>query len=75
METRYEDLCLRFDDEAVRILSFIGAGKDANAIASLRPRVATDAIGKFRRRSSWQRWRVERLARPLLIALGYLPRR
>ncbi len=75
METRYEDLCLRFDDEALRILAFIGAGNDALAIESLRSRVGTDAIGKYRRRSSWQRWRVEQLARPMLIALGYLPRR
>jgi len=75
METRYEDLCLSFDDEARRILTFIGAENDPMAIASLRSSIGTGAIGKFRRRSSWQRLRVEQLARPLLIALGYIPKR
>jgi len=72
METRYEDLCLRFDAEALRILSFIDAPNDMTAIATLRSDVAQSAIGKFRHHLPWQRWRAERLARPLLIALGYV---
>lgn len=75
METRYEDLCLRFDSEALRILSFIDAPDKTVAIASLRPSIATMAVGKYRRRPAWQRWRAERLARPLLTALGYLQER
>ena len=75
METRYEDLCLRFDVEALRILSFINAPNVASAIATLRSSVAVTAIGKFRRRLPWQRWRAERLARPLLVELGYLRKR
>jgi hypothetical protein len=75
METRYEDLCLRFDVEALRILSFIDAPSAASAIASLRSNVAQTAIGKFRHRLPWQRWRAERLARPLLMSLGYLRKR
>lgn len=75
METRYEDLCLRFDHEALRILSFIDARDKAKAIESLRPSISVAAIGKFRRRPLWQRWRAEQLARPLLSALGYVPKR
>jgi Sulfotransferase family len=75
METRYEDLCLHFDREALRILSFIDADDKLTTIEKLRPKVVTNAIGKFRRHPSWQRWRTERLARPLLMALGYLPDR
>ncbi len=72
METRYEDLCLRFDAEAQRILSFIDAPNVTTAIATLRPDVSATAIGKFRRHPPWQRWRAERLARPLLTTLGYV---
>ena len=75
METRYEDLCLRFDAEAERVLSFIGASEPGAAIERLRPTIVPTAIGKFRRRPAWQRWRAEQLARPLLTALGYLPER
>jgi hypothetical protein len=75
LETRYEDLCLRFDAEALRILTFIDAPQKTGAIESLRPRIAIGAVGKFRRRPPWQRWRAERLARPLLTELGYLPKR
>jgi hypothetical protein len=72
METRYEDLCLRFEEEAPRILSFIDAPDRIKAVETLRPSIAVDAVGKFRRRPPWQRWRAERLAAPLLIELGYL---
>jgi hypothetical protein len=74
LETRYEDLCLRFETEALRILTFIDAREQTRAIESLRPSVASGAVGKFRRRPPWQRWRAERLARPLLTELGYLPK-
>jgi hypothetical protein len=75
METRYEDLCLRFEEEALRILSFIHAQDKQKAIEQLRPSVTVGAVGKYRRRPPWQRWRAERLAGPLLIELGYLPER
>lgn len=73
LETRYEDLCRRFEQEALRILSFIDAPDRAKAVDSLRASISTAAIGKYRRRPPWQQWRAERLARPLLMTLGYVP--
>jgi len=73
LEIRYEELCLDFDAQAKRVLSFIGAPDAAAGIAAVRPHVSTASVGKFRRRAWWQRRRAERLARPLLTALGYLP--
>jgi len=75
METRYEELCLHFDQEALRILSFIEAPDQVEAIDALRARISTAAIGKYRRHPFWQRWRAEQRARPLLTTLGYLSER
>jgi hypothetical protein len=75
LETRYEDLCINFDTEAQRVLLFIEAPDALAGIAMVRPHVSTASVGKFRRRTWWQRRRAERRARPLLLALGYLPER
>jgi len=75
LEVRYEDLCLDFEPQARRILDFIEAPAAQAAIDAVSPTVRRDAVGKYRNRSRLQVWRVQRYAKPLLIALGYLDRR
>lgn len=71
-ETRYETLCGSFEDEARRLLDFVGLGEGAQAIERLRGEVSTARIGRFRRESFWKVWQVTARARPLLTELGYL---
>lgn len=72
LEVRYEDLCRDFAPQARRVLAFIDAPDVEAAVAAVQPTVHTGPVGKHRRHSRFQVWRVQRYAKPLLIALGYL---
>lgn len=72
LEVRYEDLCLRFDATAARVLEFIGAGARPDVIERLRPEVRADSVGKHRDQPRRKVAQVLEVAKPLLLALGYL---
>ncbi len=72
LEVRYEDLCASFAATAGRVLGFVGVDGADRTIAALRPEVRTDSVHKHRRYSRWKLRQVLAIAKPELLALGYL---
>ena len=72
LEVRYEDLCLRFDETAARALDFLEAPRREEAIAAVRGDVRIESVGKHRRQPERKQREVIEIAKPLLLALGYL---
>src|SRR5262249_29949513 len=72
LELRYEDLCRDFPRTVVRVLEFVGVNAAAATIAALQPEVHSNSIAKYRRVSRWKMRRVLDIAKPELLALGYL---
>lgn len=72
LEVRYEDLCRDFARSVERVLGFVGVTSAAATIEALRPEVHSNSIAKYRRASWWQLRRVLDIAKPELLALGYL---
>jgi len=73
LEVRYEDLCRDFARTVERVLGFIGVASAAATIEALRPEIHANAIAKYRHASRWKLRRVLDIAKPELLALGYLP--
>lgn len=72
LEVRYEDLCLRFDVTARRVLEFLNASQSDAALRALESRVRTVSIGKFRQQPRRRQERVLAVTKPLLLSLGYV---
>lgn len=72
LEVRYEDLCLRFDATARRVLEFIDAPQPDAALHAVESRVRTASIGKYRWQPRRRQERVLAVTKPLLLSLGYL---
>jgi hypothetical protein len=72
LEVRYEALCWDFARTVERVLGFIGAPSAAATIEALRPEVHSNSIAKYRRASWWKMRRILDIAKPELLALGYL---
>lgn len=73
LEIRYEDLCADFGRTAQRALRFAGIADPSPAIARLAPSVGTKSIGKFKQAAPEQMDEILAVAKPMLLALGYLP--
>jgi len=74
MEVRYEDLCGDFAASAARVLRFAGAPAPDAAIARVGPLVRSASIGKHRRAPARALREVVEIAKPALLAFGYLER-
>jgi hypothetical protein len=74
LEIRYEDLCTDFAATAARLLRFAGVADPEAAIARVAPTVHVASIGKHRRAPARRQREVIAIAKPALLALGYLDR-
>src|SRR5262249_35251516 len=72
LEVRYEDLCQDFARTAEHVLGFAGVAAVRPTIEALHPEVHSRSIAKYRRASWWKMRRVLDIAKPELLALGYL---
>jgi hypothetical protein len=72
LEVRYEDLCLRFDATARRVLEFIDAPDPEAAIRAVRSGVRTASVGKHRQQAARKQRQALAITKPLLLSLGYL---
>ena len=71
-EVRYEELCLDFQAESRRLMSYLEVDGPAAAAARSGTVVYESSIGKYRRYpASWRR-QVLSIEKPLLLELGYL---
>jgi len=73
LEVRYEALCLDFEPTLARLLEFIGLPEALPACTPMRSDVRRGSIGKHTREPWLRRYAVNRVAKPLLLELGYLP--
>ncbi len=74
LEVRYEDLCREFEATAARVLAFARAPDATGAIERVRPIVHRDSIGKHARAPARALREVIAIAKPELLAFGYLDR-
>jgi hypothetical protein len=72
LQIRYEDLCRNFAPTLRRVFAFAGVGDVERMIAQLGPDVHETSIAKHRHRSRWKLRQVLAVAKPELLALGYL---
>ncbi len=72
LEIRYEDLCLRFDATARRLLDFLNAPHPDAAIHAVQSSVRTTSVGKHRRQPPRKQREVLSITKPLLLSFGYL---
>jgi len=72
LEIRYEDLCGDFENTARRVLAFTGAEDPAAAMEKVRPGVHTSSLHKHLKQPQEKVREVVEIAKPLLLALGYL---
>ncbi len=72
LEVRYEDLCLRFDETATRVLEFLNAPQPDAAMRAIRSDVHGGSVGKHRGKPIRKQQEVVAVAKPLLLSLGYL---
>lgn len=70
-EIRYEDLVTDFVGTAARLLASLGVPADRAMLDSMAAEVSRDKVGKFRRRSAFQRWLAMLELRPTLAEFGY----
>jgi len=72
LEVRYEDLCGDFEMTARRVLEFAGGEKAGAAIEKVRPLVHQASMHKHRKQPKEMVREVVEIAKPQLLALGYL---
>ncbi len=74
LEVRYEDLCGDFENTSPRVLTFLGQENQDAVIEKLRPFVHQGSLHKHLKQPREKVREVVEIAKPLLLALGYLER-